>query len=285
MKINYTAFNDNGTWILSPNQVMRPGHFLKSRSGQYTLSLRDDANLVLNDGNADIWIANADHPFSDTLPLHKKPSKTPITFVVSHSGFLEDPVRERLWRAGSTDTRDKSAWFHSHLCVQDDGNILIMDIRELWTGTPTLPLVIKSKNLIEVDVDVPLIQGQQYDAGAFKIVFQTDGNLVILDASGNRIWTSATENKGAASAVMQSDGNFVIRDASGGVVWQTNTAGNPDAWLAVQDNGKIIILKETITWARFGFAPGRRPYRGKYFPEKEIREEWKPFREKTIWYF
>lgn len=285
MKINYTNFNDNGAWVLSPNQVMRPGNFLKSKSGQYTLSLREDANLVLNDGSTDIWIANADQPFSDTLPLHKKPSKTPITFVVSHSGFLEDPIRKRVWRAGSTDTSDKSAWFHSHLCVQDDGNIFIMDIRELWNGNPSLPFMVKSRNLIEVDADTALVPGQQYGAGTFKIVFQQDGNLVILDASGNTTWTSATVNKGAASAIMQSDGNFVIRDASGAVVWQTSTGGHSDAWLAVQDNGKLIVIKETTTWARFGFAPGRRPYRGKYFPEKEIREDLKPFCERTIWRF
>lgn len=159
-----------------------------------------------------------------------------------------------------------------------------MDIRELWTSTPALPFIIKSRNLLEVDADAPLVHGQQYSAGAFKVVFQTDGNLVIFDVNGNTTWASATENRGAASAVMQSDGNFVIRDASGGIIWQTNTAGHPGAWLAIQDNGKLFVLKETITWARFGFAPGRRPYRGKYTPSLTVRETWAT-RDKVIWTF
>lgn len=87
--------------------------------------LQSDGNLVLKDGEAIIWIADANQPYSATL--HPKKMREPLQFVISNSGFLYDPSRRRLWIAESTHSTDKSLWYNTYMTVQDDGNLVIYD--------------------------------------------------------------------------------------------------------------------------------------------------------------
>jgi hypothetical protein len=57
----------------------------------------------------------------------------------------------------------------------------------------------------------------------YRLVSQTDGNLVIYKNTGNAIWASNTAGRGAAKLVMQNDGNLVAYTASG-AIWASNTA-------------------------------------------------------------
>ena len=56
--------------------------------------------------------------------------------------------------------------------------------------------------------------------------FQSDGNLVLFNASNAWLWNSATANHPASQLTMQSDGNLVIKDQAGNLLWQTNTGGH-----------------------------------------------------------
>jgi hypothetical protein len=127
MGIQYGSFNANGSPVLLPNQKMTPGQFLQSPSGRFRLELQADGNLVIKDNGVTVWVADRSQAFS--LTLTRKQRGAPW-FVVSHSGFLYDPARSRLWIAESTHTRDKSYWYHSHLSIQDDGNLVIYDGRK-----------------------------------------------------------------------------------------------------------------------------------------------------------
>lgn len=82
---------------------------------------------MLKDGEAIIWIADANQPYSATL--HPKKMREPLQFVISNSGFLYDPSRRRLWIAESTHSADKSLWYNTYMTVQDDGNLVIYDQR------------------------------------------------------------------------------------------------------------------------------------------------------------
>lgn len=258
MSIKRTPFNENGTWLLSPHFDMHIGNFLKSKNGQYTLTLREDGNLVLMDGSNTVWTANETQPFSATLPYRKS---APIVFYVAHSGFLQDPSRKRLWSAQATQTRDKSAWYNTYLALQDDGNILLIDIRALWSQNQNLPFVPQTKHSLQVAADTAMPVDVPCAAGPFNFVFQSNGDMVIQTQGGEAIWSSGTADKGATLAKMASDGNFSITNAAGGVLWQTGTSGHPDCWPCMQDNGKFVMIKETVTWGRFGFTPGRLPRR------------------------
>lgn len=86
-----------------------------------------------------------------------------------------------------------------------------------------------------------LFQGQAIvsDANNYKLVMQTDGNLVFYRNSDNavRFATMAFGNY----TVMQNDGNLVEYGYSGGAIWHANTAGNAGAFLAVQDDGNLVV--------------------------------------------
>ena len=56
--------------------------------------------------------------------------------------------------------------------------------------------------------------------------FQSDGNLVLLDAASTSLWNTATASHPASQLTMQPDGNLVIKDPSGTTLWQTNTGGH-----------------------------------------------------------
>lgn len=139
MSIQYGSFNGSGSPILPPNQKMTPGQFLLSPNGRFRLELQGDGNLVIKDNDGVIWIADGNQPYS--LTLSRKQKGAPW-FVVSNSGFLYDPARARLWVAESTHSRDKSCWSHSHMSMQDDGNLIIYDDRAgnlLWARFGFVP--------------------------------------------------------------------------------------------------------------------------------------------------
>ncbi|WP_080268834.1 hypothetical protein [Pseudomonas avellanae] len=151
MSIQYSQFNDSGAPVLPPNQKMTPGQFLQSPSGRFRLELQGDGNFVIRDNGHPIWVADGNQPYSRTLS--RRQSGAPW-FVVSNSGFLYDPMRARQWIAESTHTRDKSYWYHSHLSLQDDGNLVIYDGRagELrWARFGFVPGRIKKPTLINVN--------------------------------------------------------------------------------------------------------------------------------------
>jgi hypothetical protein len=132
MSIQYGVFKNNGAPVLPPNQKMIPGQFLQSPNGRFRLKLQSNGNLVIKDNGAIVWVAGSGQAFSRTLS--RKQGGAPW-FVVSNSAFLYDPARSRLWIAESTHTKDKSSWYHSHMSMQDDGNLVIYDQRHgnlLW---------------------------------------------------------------------------------------------------------------------------------------------------------
>ncbi|MCX7945269.1 MAG: hypothetical protein N2746_12245 [Deltaproteobacteria bacterium] len=90
--------------------------------------------------------------------------------------------------------------------------------------------------------------------GRYKLIFQGDCNLVLVDTINNvALWTSQTENKCSPRwAIMQSDGNFVIYDVNNKAIWASNTDNNPNAYLLVRDDGRIAIVNASgnVVWIR-----------------------------------
>ncbi len=75
----------------------------------------------------------------------------------------------------------------------------------------------------------------------YRFRFQSDGNLVLLNSSGQVLWATGTEGRGKNLAI-QGDGNIVIYGDSG-ALWATNTNGNPGAFLAVQSDGNLVVYR------------------------------------------
>jgi hypothetical protein len=78
--------------------------------------------------------------------------------------------------------------------------------------------------------------------GAFRLVYQLDGNLVLYRESGGAPWASNTAGTSIGRTTMQSDGNLVVYDRDGVPQFHTFTHGNPGAQLYIDTNGTLTIV-------------------------------------------
>ena len=93
--------------------------------------------------------------------------------------------------------------------------------------------------------------------GRFRLVFQTDGNLVLYDdVERSAPWSTNSAGIPAGQVLMQPDGNLVVYDAAGRDRWSTATPGSAGAYLVVQDDGNIVIYQTdgSSPWDRFRFS-------------------------------
>lgn len=61
--------------------------------------------------------------------------------------------------------------------------------------------------------------------GGVRLAFEEDGNLVIYNNAGKRVWRSRTVGGDANSRFhIQEDGNVAIHAGDGTLLWQTDTA-------------------------------------------------------------
>jgi len=104
-------------------------------------------------------------------------------------------------------------------------------------------------------------QSIRSDNGQFKLIMQTDGNLVLY-LTNYVCWATYTQNRGATYMVFQSDGNLVLYTASGSWVWQSQTSGNPNSTLAFQDDANLVIYNSShvAIWNSRTARPGSKPF-------------------------
>ena len=101
----------------------------------------------------------------------------------------------------------------------------------------------------------PLMPGASLRSisGRYRLSYQSDGNLVLYDdQTATALWHTGTGGTSAGQALMQTDGNLVVYDATGMQRWISGTSGNPGARLVVQDDGNLVIYSATGTplWHR-----------------------------------
>lgn len=77
--------------------------------------------------------------------------------------------------------------------------------------------------------------------GRFRLIYQSDGNLVLYQVNGGALWASNTSGTSAGVAVMQGDGNFVVYNAASQPVFSSGTFGRPEAYLLVQNDGNVVV--------------------------------------------
>jgi hypothetical protein len=84
----------------------------------------------------------------------------------------------------------------------------------------------------------------------YSLRFQSDGNLILINSSGQPLWATGTDRRGE-SLSLQADGNLVIY-GGGRALWATNTDGNPGAFLAIQADGNLVVYRsdgQQALWA------------------------------------
>ena len=78
--------------------------------------------------------------------------------------------------------------------------------------------------------------------GRYTLVYQGDGNLVLLDGS-TPVWATGTQDTTPGVAAMQGDGNFVIYNHQGQAVCASGTVGEAGAFLEVQTDGNVVLYR------------------------------------------
>jgi hypothetical protein len=81
--------------------------------------------------------------------------------------------------------------------------------------------------------------------GHFRVLMQSDGDLVESILGGRATWSTGTDKAAGARAVMQVNGNLVIYDPTNTAVWSSNspTVGCPR--LVLQNDGNLVIYGDT----------------------------------------
>jgi nucleoid-associated protein YgaU len=75
--------------------------------------------------------------------------------------------------------------------------------------------------------------------GAYKVILQDDGNLVLY--SGDQaVWSTETNGQNVVRAEVQKDGNFVLYTPDK-PVWHTDTKGAKDVRLILQDDRNLVL--------------------------------------------
>ena len=74
--------------------------------------------------------------------------------------------------------------------------------------------------------------------GWYKVIMQTDGNLVIFNKALKAVWSTLTYGKGLSTFAYQADGNLVIYDAFNRPTWNSNTQNQ--ATISSLDFTKLI---------------------------------------------
>ena len=111
-----------------------------------------------------------------------------------------------------------------HLDMQKDGNLV------LYRHADPLRHIGKGRDIWNSGT-------YNKGSGPYKLVMQTDHNLVVYQGNGGAIWASGTREdhpgrQGRAVAILQNDGNFVVYGNHGNFgkgadpKWSTNTYEN-----------------------------------------------------------
>jgi hypothetical protein len=95
---------------------------------------------------------------------------------------------------------------------------------------------------IEFDRDSEWTVGERH-----RFAFTARGNLELWQNPDLKLlWESGTTGRGE-KFVMQSDGNMVIYDATRQSVWASDTFDNREAVLAVEEEGRLVIYAADLT--------------------------------------
>jgi hypothetical protein len=134
-----------------------------------------------------------------------------------------------------------------------------VDLAFYWNGCTPVNIVERGK-LTSSNQPTPSQCLQLSGAGSvirngsnsFNLHWQSDGDLVLNNASGQAVWRSDTGGRGAELCFQASDGNFLIRDSSSNVVFVANTAdnehgGNGGELLTLGDDCNLTIVNSAGT--------------------------------------
>lgn len=225
---------------LASGSTLAPNHFIISPDGESVLRMQSDGNLVLYSDFAPTWS-------SGTF------GKTPTQLIMQTDGNLVIYFSDGSnW---STDTFGNSG---ATLTLQSDGNLVLYSSSNspLWsTGTLHIPshLDFVDTSLSSLNGQETMFPGQQLETANrnYRLILQSDGNLVLYDSMNRVLWSSGTFGLPVAYLAIQSDGNLVMYNANNQPLWNTVTFGHGPSQLIMQADGNLVLYTASggVTWS------------------------------------
>ena len=142
---------------------------------------------------------------------------------------------------------DAPATIGSRLVLQDDGDLVVLDPQgsRVWeSGTAVRPSILSSGGVLEPGDALSSPDGRQ------TLLVLDDGDVALLGPDATTRWSTGTDQPGA-SLTLREDGDLVVTDADGDRVWRSRTAGNPGSSLVLQDDGDLVLYDAagTAVWS------------------------------------
>jgi len=195
--------------------ALNPGEQLTSPDGTYRLVMQTDGNLVLYKASQALWSTGGSGAGSRA--------------VMQADGNLVVYNGSTARWSSTTGGFDGSV-----LKLQDDGNLVVSDAgRAVWTWSGGY-----SGHVLASGQQLAPGRMARSPNGTYRLVMQTDGNLVLYKGF-QALWSTGALGAGSR-AVMQADGNLVVYIGPT-AKWSTNGGGFGGAHLVVQDDSNAVV--------------------------------------------
>ncbi len=232
----------SGEPILRNGETLRAGQSLVAASRAYRLTVQSDGNVVIyNSSSKAVWTT--------------KTSGNPgARLAMTSTGDLAvyATTNRVLWHSDTAGLGGKQ------VRMQSDGNLVIYmaDGRATWsrgtgkTGNSTSTLAIGWT----LKSGASLTSGD----GAYQLIMQGDGNLVLYKTSGGAVWSTGTVGTSGAWLALQGDGNLVVYAPGNRAIWSSATVGLGGDRLILQGDGNLVLYLPggRAVWSRAGGRTG-----------------------------
>lgn len=223
---NNKAWNTNGNLTWNPGETV-----LQSNNGLYTLVFQTDGNLVLyRYADEVVWASGTDNKGAEGF-----------RFQTDGNLVIYGKNNSLVWASNSHNKGGQT------LVLEDNGEFVIHapGARTVWSSV--------GNELWNSIGDRRFIPGQNVlksTNGIFSLVFQKDGNLLLLK-NGNVIWNSGTHYRGVRELSFQKDGNLCIRTAPDKIIWATNSYNKGGYAIVLENGGNCVIVAPNwnVLWA------------------------------------
>ena len=83
--------------------------------------------------------------------------------------------------------------------------------------------------------------------GRFRLIMQTDGNLVLYKEGVRALWHTQTGGRPYITrCIMQTDGNLVLYNSGTTPYWWTGTTSYPGGYLILQNDGNLVMYQNGV---------------------------------------
>ncbi|TIC79456.1 CHAP domain-containing protein [Nocardioides sp. GY 10127] len=197
-----------------------------------------------------------DHP----RPTISGTAKQGSTLTAVTTGWTSGVTKSYQWLRNGTAISGATGSTYA-VNEKDIGKTLVVRVTGSGTGYTTVSETSSSTATVtsllgdRLSADSKLYNGSALYSpnGVYKLIQQSDGNLVLynISSTARAVWSSKTTGKGAAYVRMQSDGNLVQYTSAGKAVWSTATNGKGGTYVRVQSDGNVVIYTSAgkAVWA------------------------------------